>query len=92
MLCRFWLLSLLPLPFLFGCGYHTLGSAAHVPSTVHTLSVPYFDNRNTAYPSIRVRMDFRDPGIVGTFLYHCHLLEHEDGGMMGSIRVEPASP
>jgi Lipopolysaccharide-assembly len=45
MLCRFWLLSLLPLPFLFGCGYHTLGSAAHVPSTVHTLSVPYFDNR-----------------------------------------------
>jgi FtsP/CotA-like multicopper oxidase with cupredoxin domain len=28
-------------------------------------------------------MDFRDPNIVGTFVYHCHLLEHEDGGMMG---------
>jgi FtsP/CotA-like multicopper oxidase with cupredoxin domain len=27
---------------------------------------------------------------VGTFVYHCHLLEHEDGGMMGTIRVEPA--
>ena len=26
----------------------------------------------------------------GTFVYHCHLLEHEDGGMMGLIRVEPA--
>ena len=26
---------------------------------------------------------------VGTFVYHCHLLEHEDGGMMGLIRVEP---
>jgi Multicopper oxidase len=37
-------------------------------------------------------MDFRDPNIVGTFVYHCHLLEHEDKGMMGSIRVDPASP
>ena len=35
-------------------------------------------------------MDFRDPNTVGTFVYHCHLLEHEDGGMMGLIRVEPA--
>jgi Multicopper oxidase len=34
-------------------------------------------------------MDFRDPNIVGTFVYHCHLLEHEDKGMMGSIRVNP---
>jgi hypothetical protein len=34
-------------------------------------------------------MDFRDPNIVGTFLYHCHLLEHEDGGMMGVIQVVP---
>jgi len=42
------------------------------------------------YPSVRLRMDFRDPNIVGTFLYHCHVLEHEDGGMMGRIRVEPA--
>ncbi|MGO9931179.1 MAG: multicopper oxidase family protein [Steroidobacteraceae bacterium] len=55
-----------------------------------TVSVPFFDNLMTAYPSIRVRMDFRDPNTVGTFLYHCHLLEHEDGGMMGTIRVEPA--
>jgi FtsP/CotA-like multicopper oxidase with cupredoxin domain len=44
----------------------------------------------TAYPNVRVRMDFRDPNAVGTFVYHCHLLEHEDGGMMGTIRVEPA--
>jgi hypothetical protein len=35
-------------------------------------------------------MDFRDPNAVGTFVYHCHLLEHEDLGMMGLIRVEPA--
>jgi hypothetical protein len=34
-------------------------------------------------------MDFRDPDAVGTFVYHCHLLEHEDGGMMGTIRLLP---
>jgi FtsP/CotA-like multicopper oxidase with cupredoxin domain len=57
-----------------------------------TVSVPFFDNHMTSYPSVRLRMDFRDPNIVGTFAYHCHLLEHEDGGMMGTIRVEPADP
>jgi FtsP/CotA-like multicopper oxidase with cupredoxin domain len=57
-----------------------------------TVNVPYYDGHSLAYPSIRVRMDFRDPNIVGTFVYHCHLLEHEDKGMMGSIRVEPAPP
>ena len=57
-----------------------------------TVNVPYYNGRSLAYPSVRLRMDFRDPNIVGTFVYHCHLLEHEDKGMMGSIRVEPASP
>ena len=54
-----------------------------------TVSVPFFNREMNAYPSVRVRMDFRDPNAVGTFVYHCHLLEHEDGGMMGTIRVEP---
>jgi FtsP/CotA-like multicopper oxidase with cupredoxin domain len=57
-----------------------------------TVNVPYYDGHSLAYPAVRLRMDFRDPNIVGTFLYHCHLLEHEDKGMMGSIRVDPASP
>ena len=56
-----------------------------------TVSVPFFDNLMTAYPSVRIRMDFRDPNTVGTFPFHCHLVEHEDGGMMGVIRVEPAA-
>ena len=42
------------------------------------------------YPSVTLRMDFRDPGIVGTFPFHCHILQHVDGGMMGTVRVEPA--
>ncbi len=56
-----------------------------------TVNVPYYDGRRLSYPSVRVRLDFRDPNIVGTFVYHCHILEHEDKGMMGSIRVEPAA-
>jgi FtsP/CotA-like multicopper oxidase with cupredoxin domain len=54
-----------------------------------TVNVPYFNGHLLAYPSVRVRVDFRDPNTVGTFVYHCHLLEHEDKGMMGSIRVDP---
>jgi FtsP/CotA-like multicopper oxidase with cupredoxin domain len=54
-----------------------------------TVNVPYYNGHTLAYPAIRVRMDFRDPNTVGTFVYHCHLLEHEDKGMMGSIRVDP---
>jgi hypothetical protein len=34
-------------------------------------------------------MDFSDPNVVGTFVYHCHILEHEDGGMMGEIQILP---
>jgi FtsP/CotA-like multicopper oxidase with cupredoxin domain len=54
-----------------------------------TVNVPYYDGRALEYPTVRLRMDFRDPNTAGDFLFHCHLLEHEDGGMMGMIRVEP---
>jgi FtsP/CotA-like multicopper oxidase with cupredoxin domain len=43
------------------------------------------------YPSITVRMDFSDPNIAGTFVYHCHILDHEDGGMMAKIQVNPSN-
>lgn len=67
-----------------------LGIPVHEPFLRDTVNVPFFNGRSLAYPSVRLRMDFRDPNIVGTFVYHCHLLEHEDKGMMGVIRVEPA--
>lgn len=28
---------------------------------------------------------------IGEFVYHCHILEHEDGGMMAKIQVVPAA-
>jgi FtsP/CotA-like multicopper oxidase with cupredoxin domain len=56
-----------------------------------TINIPYFNGRTLTYPSVRLRMDFRDPNTVGDFVYHCHLLEHEDKGMMGWIRVLPGA-
>ncbi len=66
------------------------GVPVNEPFLRDTVNVPFFNDRMLQYPSVRLRMDFRDPNIVGTFLYHCHLLEHEDGGMMGTIQVLPA--
>ena len=40
---------LLAIASLAGCGYHTLGSAAHMPDTVHTLAVPIFKNKSQSY-------------------------------------------
>ncbi|HEX8817836.1 MAG TPA: multicopper oxidase family protein [Terriglobales bacterium] len=65
------------------------GRPVSEPFLRDTVNVPYYIGRTLAYPRVVVRMDFRDPNTIGDFLYHCHLLEHEDGGMMGLIRVEP---
>jgi FtsP/CotA-like multicopper oxidase with cupredoxin domain len=67
-----------------------LGRAVNEPFLRDTVNVPYYDGKALTYPAVRIRLDFRDPKIVGDFVYHCHLLEHEDNGMMGMIRVEPA--
>jgi L-ascorbate oxidase len=42
----------------------------------------------TAHPAV-VDIPF---AIAGDFVYHCHILEHEDGGMMARIRVRPSIP
>ncbi len=39
---------------------------------------------------VKVIIPFTDPVILGKFVYHCHILEHEDAGMMQIIRVIPA--
>lgn len=36
---------------------------------------------------IRILVDFRDPAVRGTFPFHCHMADHEDNGMMATIRV-----
>jgi FtsP/CotA-like multicopper oxidase with cupredoxin domain len=56
-----------------------------------TFQVGYWDGLSKKYPSITVRMDFRG-AVEGEFVYHCHILDHEDAGMMANILVTPAPP
>jgi FtsP/CotA-like multicopper oxidase with cupredoxin domain len=51
-----------------------------------TFQVPYWPGGGP-YPSITAKMDFRG-ATVGDFVYHCHILKHEDHGMMAIIRVQ----
>lgn len=43
------------------------------------------------YPQVQLLMDFRGP-ISGDFVFHCHILGHEDLGMMAIEHVNPAPP
>jgi FtsP/CotA-like multicopper oxidase with cupredoxin domain len=54
------------------------------------IEVPNWDG-NTAhpFPSVTLRIDFRGSDI-GVFVFHCHILGHEDLGMMNIIKVQAA--
>ena len=51
------------------------------PLWLDTVNVPYGG-------SVDVIMDFTDPVIKGMSVFHCHLLNHEDKGMMAKILFE----
>ena len=59
---------------------------------VSSMGVPVSDARwqdvvNVPYKSqVVVRVAFKD--ISGTTMYHCHILDHEDQGMMGQIQAK----
>jgi FtsP/CotA-like multicopper oxidase with cupredoxin domain len=55
------------------------------------IETPFWDNvknPNGPLPQVQLLMDFRGMDI-GDFVYHCHILSHEDLGMMAIIRVLP---
>jgi FtsP/CotA-like multicopper oxidase with cupredoxin domain len=41
-----------------------------------------------AHSTVRVRMFFR-PDVIGTTVYHCHILPHEDNGMIATFELLP---
>ena len=51
------------------------------PVWLDTVNVPYGG-------TVDVIMDFTDPVIKGLSVFHCHLLNHEDKGMMAKILFE----
>jgi FtsP/CotA-like multicopper oxidase with cupredoxin domain len=54
------------------------GNPVKDPVWLDTVNVPYGG-------SVDLVMDFTDPIIRGMSLFHCHLLNHEDKGMMAKI-------
>lgn len=58
------------------------------PYLADTITIPEWAGSGP-YHTATVRMDFSDPNIAGKFVYHCHILDHEDGGMMATIEVDP---
>jgi len=62
--------------------YAENGSRSESPEWLDTVNVPY--GGGTA----DLIMDFTDPIIRGLSLFHCHLLSHEDKGMMAKILFE----
>ena len=68
------------------------GLPVNEPFLRDTINVPFRSPGMRGYPSVRIRVDFRDPNAVGTYVYHCHVLDHEDSGMMGIIQVLPRRP
>jgi FtsP/CotA-like multicopper oxidase with cupredoxin domain len=64
------------------------------PDGVITLPEPWetgFKDTVTAYPGqvTRVRAQFNTPG---QFVWHCHIVEHEDNEMMRPYRIGPVQP
>lgn len=67
------------------------GSAPQAPGInnqyLDMIEVPAWSgNPSDPYPSVTLLMDFRG-AVVGDFVFHCHLLNHEDLGMMNIIQV-----
>lgn len=61
--------------------YAENGVPSEMPEWFDTVNVPYGG-------TVDLIMDFTDPVIRGTSVFHCHLLSHEDKGMMAKIVFE----
>ena len=61
--------------------YAENGIQSDSPEWLDTVNVPTRGN-------VDLVMDFTDPIIRGMSLFHCHLLSHEDKGMMAKILFE----
>jgi FtsP/CotA-like multicopper oxidase with cupredoxin domain len=62
----------------------SIGGAAPSPELAGRKD-PVYLRPNTDYRLIMRFDDYSDPD--GPYMYHCHLLRHEDGGMMGQFIV-----
>jgi FtsP/CotA-like multicopper oxidase with cupredoxin domain len=61
-----------------------IGGGIQPPACVNASGQPVIP-----YPQVELLMDFRGP-VVGDFVFHCHILGHEDLGMMAIEHVNAA--
>ena len=54
-------------------------------SRYDTFTVPASEDGRPG--EITVVIPFTNPAIVGRFVFHCHVVKHEDKGMMQTIEV-----
>jgi FtsP/CotA-like multicopper oxidase with cupredoxin domain len=69
---------------------HQIHFLAYAENGVESTSPEWLDTVNVPYGNgtVDLIMDFTDPIIRGMSLFHCHLLSHEDKGMMAKIQFE----
>ena len=63
------------------------GERIDIGKVMDTVNIPFA--RNGRPGEVKLIMPFLEDRIAGRFVYHCHILEHEDGGMMANINVQP---
>jgi FtsP/CotA-like multicopper oxidase with cupredoxin domain len=51
------------------------------------IDIPYAEKGKPGFAELII--PFTNPIIAGEFVYHCHLVQHEDAGMMANIVVQP---
>lgn len=65
---------------------HQVHFLAYAINGVHQDTPEWLDTVNVSYNgTVDLIMDFTDPIIRGISVFHCHLLNHEDKGMMAKI-------
>lgn len=71
-----------------GCQFRIISRDGHAPyPNEHGLKDTLGVNPGE---TVRLKVWFNCPGV---FMYHCHIIEHEDGGMMAQIKViDPKNP
>jgi FtsP/CotA-like multicopper oxidase with cupredoxin domain len=72
------------------------GQPSTHPELLDVVNIPYASA--TGYHSkegpvrpgrVRIKLSF-PPALAGDIPFHCHLVDHEDNGMMAVLRVLPA--
>lgn len=64
-----------------------VGQQEDVAGLRDVITMPYAKDGKAG--EVTVIIPFTNPIMVGEFVYHCHIVGHEDAGMMQTIRVLP---